>query len=115
MIGLALTVVSFIQPPNRLVGRWQKRLPDGSVGMGIFRSDSSYDLVVNGKVFISGKYYVRQDTLVESDGACRLPGTYRLHFFTQDSVRLTVIRDSCHGRREGYDGLTMGRVKPTKP
>lgn len=85
------------------------------MGMGIFRPDSSYDLVVNGKVLISGKYYVRQDTLVESNGACWLAGTYKLHFFAEDSVRLTVIQDSCRGRREGYDGLTMGRLKPTKP
>lgn len=108
-------MVSFTDPPNRLVGRWQKHLPGGMMGMGIFRADSSYDLVINGKVFTSGKYFVRQDTFVDNNGACRLAGIYKLHFFTQDSVRLTLIQDSCRGRREAYQGLTMGRVQLTKP
>lgn len=85
------------------------------MGMVIFRADSSYDAVVNGKIFISSKYQVRQDTFVDRYGACRLAGTYKLQFFAEDSVRFTVIQDSCRGRREGYNGLTLYRAKPTKP
>lgn len=111
---LILTTFSFINPPDQLVGRWQKRLPNDVVVGAVFRSDSSFDGLVNGKFFVSGKYYTRQDTFALADGGCGLAyyGMYKFHFFAADSVRFTVIQDTCRGRRRGNDGLTMGRVRP---
>lgn len=117
IILLALVTVSFVNPPDSLVGRWQKRSPKGVTLGAVFRADSSYDGFVNGKSFVSGKYYVRQDTFRLQDASCnaRYYGTYKLTFVTSDSVRLMVIEDTCGGRRRGTDGLAMSRVKPTRP
>lgn len=111
--GLALTTLSLTEPFPSLVGRWQKRLPDGSVGLGVFRADSTHSSFVNGKQFTSGKYYIRQDTLYVQDDACGpYYGTYKVTFVTADSIRFSTIQDWCHGRRQGSDGLTVGRVRP---
>ncbi|MBC3785650.1 hypothetical protein [Spirosoma utsteinense] len=67
----------------------------------------------NGKAFSSGRYYVRQDTVGILGGSCNLKysGTYKMSFFAQDSVRWTVIQDTCGGRRGGTNKGTPGKIK----
>ncbi|WP_460976561.1 hypothetical protein [Spirosoma knui] len=117
LVSLAVAAVSFIQPPDLLVGRWQLKSPDGSSVVTVFRADGTNDIFVNGKTFVSGKYSVRQDTLLYADPICNVAyyGTYKLDFFTQDSVRLTVLADTCGGRRRGFDKITLGRIIAAKP
>ena len=115
---LALTAAaSTAAPPNPLLGRWQERYADGSLMLLNFRADGTYDAFVNGKLFISAKYVVRQDTFAMSDGLCNVnyEGIYRLSFFAKDSVRFRLIQDTCRARRRGVDGLIAGRVKTLKP
>ena len=78
-----------------------------------FRADSSYTVSVNGKYALGGRYYVNKDTMRISDPACdpTYYGTYKLDFFAQDSVRLTVVQDTCAGRRRAYDKGTIGRAQ----
>lgn len=118
IVGLALSAAVSVTPPNKLAGRWQTpKFSDGSVLMAIFRENGTFDGFVNGKAFVNGQYYVREDTLGMADASCGAGyyGTYRMNFFAKDSVRFTVIRDTCPGRREGTDGVAFGRVKPAKP
>lgn len=111
--ALALAALSFTELPPSLIGRWQNRSPKGVVGMAIFRADSTYGGFVNGKQFVSGTYFVRQDTVHIQDGACgAYYGTYKLTFVTADSIRFAAIEDRCQGRRQGSDGLTLGRIRP---
>ncbi len=116
-IGLALAAVSFTNPPDKLVGRWQQKSAGGISVVTVFRTDGTNDIFINGKTFVSGKYYVHQDTLGYSDPLCNINyyGTYKLNFFAQDSVRLTVLEDTCSGRRRGFDKVTLGRVLANKP
>lgn len=85
--------------------------------MTVFRADGTNDIFVNGKTFVSGKYYVRQDTLGYTDPLCGIAyyGTYKLDYFAPDSLRLAVISDTCGGRRRGFDGVKLGRIKAAKP
>lgn len=117
LIGIGLATLSFTTPPNLLIGRWQKRLPNGVVVGALFRSDSSFDGLVNGKFFVSGKYFVRQDTFALTDGGCgrNYYGTYKLTFVTDDSIHFAAIQDTCGGRRRGNNGLTLGRATPGRP
>ena len=116
---LILVAASFTDSPNKLVGHWQTVSPRGAVLLAVFRPDGSFDGFIDGKAFVSGKYSVRQDTLRMSDASCNVNyyGTYHLGFSVKDSVRFTVIQDTCTGRRRGSDGLTLGRIVPdrTKP
>jgi hypothetical protein len=113
----ALTAVASIAPSNPLVGRWQQQFP-GQLLLLNFRADGTYDAFINGKVFVSGKYLLKQDVFTLNDGLCNLNyyGTYKLSFYSgNDSIRFQVVQDTCRARRRGSDGLTLGRVKSAKP
>lgn len=113
---IAVTAVSFINPPNTLVGRWQQTYK-GAIALLVFRTDDTFDAFVNGKLFTSGKYTVRQDTLFMADNSCNIAyyGTYKLGFYAPDSVRFTTIADTCKGRNGDLHNFTVGRVKVVKP
>ncbi len=106
----ALTAFSFSIPPDTIVGRWQQTVK-GATALLVFRSNNTFDIFINGKVFTSGKYTVRQDTFALADPACRIDyyGTYKLNFFAPDSVRFTAIADTCKGRRGDLHNFTAGR------
>lgn len=118
LVLLALTAAAFIAPPDPLAGRWQKKFRNGDVMMLNFRLDGTYDVFYNGKAFVSGKYTLKQDDFAMSDGSCNINyfGTYKLNFYSgTDSMRFTLLQDTCRSRSRGTAGLTMGRVKPAKP
>ncbi|GAB4044274.1 hypothetical protein [Spirosoma jeollabukense] len=121
LVLIALTAVSFVNPPNALVGRWQQ-LYKGATTLLVFRPNNTFDVFINGKVFTSGKYTVRQDTFALVDPGCHVDyyGTYKFAFFVPDSVRFTAIADTCQGRRNDLHQFTAGRqatdaVKTIKP
>ncbi|MBC7923191.1 MAG: hypothetical protein H7Z75_19095 [Ferruginibacter sp.] len=116
LVGGALAALSFISPPNPLIGRWQQKFSDGMTALCVFRPDGSLDFFVNGKAFANGKYYVRQDTFALAYPSCgpAYYGRYQLRFFARDSVRFTVLADTCRERRAGMDGVTLGRVNPDR-
>lgn len=116
IILLAIAAISFITPPDSIVGRWQQKVK-GATAILAFRADNTFDIFINGKVFTSGKYVVRQDTFALADPGCNQAyyGTYKLGFFTPDSVRFTTIADTCKGRNNDMHNFTAGRVKVVKP
>lgn len=112
LISIALITVSFTNPPDSLVGRWQQTVGK-LTGLLVFRTDNTFDVFINGKTFVSGNYSVRQDTLLMADPRCNMAyqGTYRFGFFAGDSIRFTVLEDTCRGRRETFRRVpTLGRV-----
>lgn len=117
LVWIVLFTLSFIPRSNKLVGRWQKKFPDGTTATAVFRADSSLDFFLNGKAFGSGRYYVRNDTFALTYASCNLTyyGTYKLNFFAPDSVRFAVVQDTCSERRKGMDGVSLGRVRNDKP
>ena len=117
LVGSALIALSFINLPDTIVGRWQQKLPGGISVVAVFRADGTNDIFVNGKTFVTGKYYVRQDTLGYADAGCNINyyGTYKLDFFASDSLRLIALDDTCGPRRRGFNNVTLGRAKPAKP
>jgi len=105
----------FTQPDNRIVGRWNRiqKTPDGPVNlMFVFRADSTYDGIVNGKAFVNGKYFIKNDTMSISDNGCSLAyyGTYRIKYFAQDSLLFTAISDTCKQRYEGGNNLALKKM-----
>ena len=117
LLLLGLLAAAFHAPSNPLVGRWQRKLANGTVLLANFRPDGSYDAFVNGKAFANGNYTLQQDAFTLSDGQCdlRYAGTYTLGFYSgTDSIRFTVVQDTCRDRRRAIDGLRMGRLTPAK-
>lgn len=109
----ALAIVSFTNPPDILVGRWQKKFK-GINAVFVFRNDNTFDLFVNGKVFTNGKYSIRQDTFMLADPKCNSAyyGTYKLDFFAGDSVRFIALADTCKPRKHDLHNATVGRIRP---
>lgn len=114
---IALTTLSFTNPPNPLVGHWQQNLPNGVTSLIHFRADNTFDTFINGKAVSAGRYYVRKDTAGIQDPLCHVDyfGTYRLIFFAKDSVRFAAIKDTCNDRQRIVVRTVLGRVTSSKP
>ncbi len=116
ILALAIFVnciaLAFTFQQNALLGRWESKMPDKSTGGVIHKADYTYQAYVNKKVFVTGNYDLRKDTLSMSDNGCPVKGFYRITFFA-DSVRYNVIADSCAGRKRDVDKAVLGRVKTT--
>lgn len=114
---LASILLSYTNPPGTLVGRWQQKF-SGLTAITIYRADGTFDILVNGKAFVNGKYRVNGDTLAIADPKCGAGyyGTYQLTFITPDSTRQTLIQDTCRIRRNTIsEWPANARMKPTKP
>ena len=118
IVGIALAALSSVPPSGKLVGRWQAKLPNNMSAVTAYRPDGTFDVFLNGKTFVSGQYRLNLDTLSVTDPTCGVNyyGSYRLTFITPDSIRLTMIRDTCQGRSSFVSqALGSARVKPSKP
>ena len=116
---LALVVLSAFKltdEPNPLVGRWENtRIFQGSKIslIGNFKADGNYSGFINKKVFVTGKYRMKHDTLYIDDSTCGADytGIYKVQFLRQDSLKFHVIQDTCTGRREGTDNFLFKKLK----
>jgi hypothetical protein len=111
-----LSAFTLTNEPNPLVGRWENtRIFQGSKMslIGNFKADGSYSGFINKKVFVTGKYQLKHDTLYIGDNTCGLNyiGTYKVQFFGQDSLKFHVIQDTCQGRREGTNNFLFKKLK----
>ena len=114
-LAILLTIVSFISAEDPILGRWQRlqKTPDGNIDlMFVFRADSTYDGIVNGKAFINGRYFIKNDTMSIADNSCNVAyyGTYKLKYFAKDSLLFTAISDTCKQRYEGANGLACKKL-----
>lgn len=115
---LTLAALSVTDPPGRLLGRWQPKLPAAMPNVTVYRPNQTFDIFINGKAFVSGQYRFSGDTLAYDDPTCGTgyAGLYRLTFMGDDSLRLTLLRDTCAARSSFIAQMpTMGRVKTMKP
>ncbi|MCE7060230.1 hypothetical protein [Dyadobacter sp. CY343] len=114
-LAVLLTIVSFISAQDPIVGRWQRiqKSPDGDINLiFVFRADSTYDGIVNGKAFTTGRYFIKNDIISVSDNGCNLAyyGTYKLKYYAQDSLLFTAISDTCKERYQGANGLACKKL-----
>lgn len=113
---VAAALISFIlfafgYQEKTLVGRWETKTSDGSIFGAVFKADHTYSGYINKKVFVTGKYKFKDNLLsMDDDGGCKTTGVYKITFFA-DSLRISVVTDSCTARREGTDKLVFGSVK----
>lgn len=102
-------------PTHEFYGRWTLKFKDGSNTEARFRKDGTHDYYVNGKLFSSGKFSFRNDTLKEFDPICGADkeyyATYKVDFITADSMRFTALEDSCPPRKYDMDKAILVRIK----
>lgn len=112
-VFIGCIALAFTFQQNVLLGRWESKMPGKSTGGVIYKADHTYQAYVNKKVFITGNYDLKKDTLSMSDNGCPVKGFYKITFFA-DSIRYNVIADSCTGRKHDVDKAVLGRVKSTQ-
>lgn len=110
---LLMIIYVFSLPDNSLLGRWESVSKTGAVTGVVFKADRDFEVFVNRKAFTSGKYRVQGDTLIFSDTGCGgSEGMYRnLFYHNGDSLRWTLIYDTCTERARGMQALRLGRKK----
>lgn len=111
---LVLTALAFTPPKSSLVGHWVATFSNGSQAFADFKSNGTYkSYSFQGKVLVTGKYYVAKDTFATQDGSCGIDyfGKYKMTWYGQDSASIAMIEDSCSGRTSAINGGTLKRAK----
>jgi hypothetical protein len=111
----ALFVVGFAFVASRtLVGHWSARYGNGDKGHVVFRTDGTVEATFESTTWkVGGPYKVDGSTLSISDSSCGLGywSTYKTSWYSDDSVRATLIEDTCTGRKSCVDGAVLVRMK----
>ena len=111
----AITISAFIPPKHNPVGHWKITYTNGANEYVDFYKDGTYKSTSdNGTLTHQGNYKVSNDVISINDKeGCgdSYWGTYKLTFYTEDSVLNTVMEDSCTGRREAVTGSILIRQK----
>jgi len=97
-----------------LVGRWKATYGNQMSGHLILRSNGTYDADFDGQSWkVGGHYKVQGSTVTISDSVCGFGywGKYQCTWYSDDSVRETVLTDSCSGRKGNADGMVLVRDK----
>jgi hypothetical protein len=114
LFGLGVLFFSFVAvttPP--ITGRWKVHDPRGPEFIINFKTDHTFTAYSGaGKVLITGNYRCEKDTFLVNDNNCNGDywGKYNMHFYGSDSMTFKVLADTCTGRAEGVNGITMARL-----
>ncbi len=116
LLLFSVMLFSYGDVANPLLGRWEnKGISKGKpyTFLVIFRDNGQADGFLNGKAFVTTKYFVKGDTLAMSDPTCGADytGLYKCDFFAPDSLKFHLISDSCRGRVGGTAEYSFFRLK----
>ena len=116
ILFLVVTIITAVIADDKLAGRWQTAPSEkGNVTGVVFKEGNVLEGYVNKKPFVSGTYSFNPGDSILSfvDNGCNgMRGIYKVMFYSNsDSLRFSVISDSCTERKNGMQQLVMGRVK----
>ena len=109
-----LLIFAFIPAKRSIVGNWKSFYGNGITGKTSFHSDGTYEATFDGQAWkVGGTYKVDGDVQSITDSTCGFGywAKYKATWYTDDSVRMTAVEDSCQGRKANADGMVMTRVK----
>ena len=109
VIGTALAFAR-----HSLVGHWNVVYGNGPRGHVVFRRNGTFEATFTGEKWkVGGQYKMDGDIGTMADSSCGLHywAKYNFNWYTDDSVRVTVVEDTCSGRRANADGSVMVRAK----
>ena len=113
-VVIAAFAFTFIPARKSVVGHWRAAYGDGTKGKVVFRTDGTYEATFDGQTWkVGGQYKMDADISTVTDSTCGFGywAKYKAAWYTDDSLRMTVIEDSCAGRRADADNSVMVRVK----
>ena len=110
----AVLLTAFAVTGKTFIGHWKVAWGNGSKGHVVFRKDGTAEATFDGETWkVGGPYKVEGNTVSIADSSCGLTywASYTAHWFSDDSVRMTIIEDTCTGRKADVDGSVMVREK----
>lgn len=113
-VFFVLAIFAFIPPKHDPVGHWRVSYSNGIEDYVDFYKDGTFkNFTTDGKLMHQGTYKFKEDVISVTDKeGCgdTYWGTYKLTFYTEDSVLTTVMEDSCSGRKAAVDGSVLKRL-----
>lgn len=99
-----------------ITGRWvTKPSEKGNVTEIMFKAGNIIEGYTNKKNFAIGRYFFNDADSILSfvDNGCNnQTAVYKVQFFSNsDSIRFSLVMDSCIDRRNGIQRLVLGRKK----
>lgn len=110
----AILICAFAVAGKSMVGRWKVAYGNGAAGYADFRKDGTVEATFTGQDWkVGGPYKVEGNTVSIADSSCGLTywGSYKANWFSDDSVQMTVIEDTCTGRKSSCDRSVLVRIK----
>ncbi len=114
-VFIVALLFAFISPKYHLIGQWSILNVDGSPSGEYvdFRKDNTYIVALpDGQIGEKGDYILQDSafSIKNSKDVCGKDywGQYKLTFYGNDSVHLTLINDSCSQRRMDMIGFNPG-------
>jgi hypothetical protein len=107
-------VLAFIPAKRSLVGHWHAFYGNGVKGNAVFRKDGTYEATFEGSAWkVGGQYKLEGNISTITDSTCGMGywAKYKATWYSDDSLRMTAIEDSCTGRKANADGAVMVREK----
>jgi hypothetical protein len=113
-VFFVMAVFAFIPPKHNPVGHWRISYSNGSEDyVDFYKGGTFKNFTTEGKLIHQGNYKLDGDVMSINDKeGCgdTYWATYKLTFYSEDSVLNTAIEDSCSGRREAVTGSVLKRL-----
>ena len=110
----AFAVTTAFVAGNTIVGHWSVSYGDGSHGYAVFNKDGSCEATFTGQSWkVGGSYKEKSNTLSITDSICGFKywASYKTTWYSDDSMQVVVIEDTCSGRKRSIDGSVLVRMK----
>jgi hypothetical protein len=105
---------SFADGSRNLTGRWRVAYGNKISGEMVMQSNGHFVATFTGQTWkVGGQYKVDGNTIAIEDSTCGFGywGKYQATWYSNDSVKINAMEDSCSGRRLNGDGAVLVRVK----
>jgi hypothetical protein len=113
-VFFVMAVFAFIPPKHNPVGHWRISYSNGSEDyVDFYKGGTFKNFTTEGKLIHQGNYKLDGDVMSINDKeGCgdTYWATYKLTFYSEDSVLNTAMEDSCSGRREAVTGSVLKRL-----
>ena len=113
-LGLVVIAATAFVADKSIVGSWNVHYGDGASGTVVFRKDGTDEATWDGTNWkLHGTYKVEGSKVSIADSSCGLGywGTYKANWYSDDSVQVSFIADTCGGRRHSVEGSVLVRAK----
>jgi len=113
MLG-AVLITAFVVASRSFVGHWRVAYANNMKGHVLFRKDGTAEATFDGQTWkVGGPYKVEGNTMSMADSTCGLTywASYKADWFSDDSMRMVIVEDTCTGRKESINGAVLVREK----